>query len=110
MLCAAYTPGIGPLRGEDRGLITQAGLTHRPLRGTEKAGVSLLSTFIPTVSTGWAAAYLKNSVELGRVGIHRDAMTAAARWIMAAKLWSVLSLRMAIRLNSFSLQKKFSIK
>jgi len=29
---------------------------------------------------------------------------------MAAKLVSVLSLRMATRLNSFSLQKKFSIR
>src|SRR6185436_13337388 len=29
---------------------------------------------------------------------------------MAAKLWSVLSARRAMRLNSFSLQKKFSIK
>jgi hypothetical protein len=37
-------------------------------------------------------------------------ITAAARWIMAAKLWSVLSLRMAMRLNSFKRQKKFSIK
>src|SRR4051794_1979505 len=47
---------------------------------------------------------------LGPVGIHRDAMTAAARWIMAAKLGSVLSLRIAMRLNSFSLPKKFSIR
>ena len=37
-------------------------------------------------------------------------MTAAARWIMASKLWSVLSARMAMRLNSLSLQKKFSIR
>ena len=29
---------------------------------------------------------------------------------MAAKLWSVLSARMAMRLNSLSLQKKFSIR
>lgn len=47
---------------------------------------------------------------LGSVGNHREWMTAAARWIMAAKLRSVLSLRMAIRLNSFSLPKKFSIR
>ena len=59
---------------------------------------------------GFEHALPQPSLTLGRVGIHRDAMTAAARWIMAAKLWSVLSLRMAIRLNSFSLQKKFSIK
>ena len=44
------------------------------------------------------------------VEIHREFITAAARWMMASKLWSVLSARMAIRLNSLSLQKKFSIK
>src|SRR3546814_16783496 len=44
------------------------------------------------------------------VEIHREFMTAAARWTMALKLWSVLSARMAIRLNSLSLQKKFSIR
>src|SRR3546814_7319987 len=43
------------------------------------------------------------------VEIHREFMTAAARWTMALKLWSALSARMAIRLNSLSLQKKFSI-
>ncbi len=37
-------------------------------------------------------------------------ITAAARSMMAAKLVSVLSARMAMRLNSLSLQKKFSIK
>jgi hypothetical protein len=47
---------------------------------------------------------------LGSVEIHRELMTAATRWIMASKLWSVLSARMAIRLNSLSLQKKFSIR
>ena len=47
---------------------------------------------------------------LGSVEIHRELMTAATRWIMAWKLWSVLSARMAIRLNSLSLQKKFSIR
>ena len=47
---------------------------------------------------------------LGPVEIHRELMTAAARWIIAWKLWSVLSARMAIRLNSLSLQKKFSIR
>ncbi len=41
---------------------------------------------------------------------YRELMMAAPRWIMAAKLVSVLSLRMATRLNSFSLQKKFSIR
>ena len=44
------------------------------------------------------------------VEIHRELMTAAARWMMALKLWSVLSARMAMRLNSLSLQKKFSIR
>jgi hypothetical protein len=48
--------------------------------------------------------------ELGSVEIHREFMTAAARWMMALKLWSVLSARMAMRLNSLSLQKQFSIK
>jgi hypothetical protein len=47
---------------------------------------------------------------LGSVEIHRELMTAATRWIIAWKLWSVLSARMAIRLNSLSLQKKFSIR
>ncbi len=32
-------------------------------------------------------------------------MTAAARWIMAEKLLSVLQARMAMRLNSLSLPK-----
>jgi hypothetical protein len=47
---------------------------------------------------------------LGSVEVHRELMTAAARWIIAWKLRSVLSARMAIRLNSLSLQKKFSIR
>ena len=47
---------------------------------------------------------------LGPVGIHREWITAAERWIMAEKLRSVLSLRMAMRLNSLSLQKKFSMR
>ena len=47
---------------------------------------------------------------LGSVEIHRELMTAAARWIMAWKLWSVLSARIAVRLNSLSLQKKFSMR
>ena len=42
---------------------------------------------------------------LGPVGIQREFMTAAARQIIAEKLSSVLSARMAMRLNSFSLQK-----
>ena len=44
------------------------------------------------------------------VEIHLEFMTAAARWMMALKLWSVLSARMAMRLNSLSLQKKFSMR
>lgn len=34
-------------------------------------------------------------------------MTAAARWMMALKLWSILSAPMEMCLNSLSLQKKF---
>jgi hypothetical protein len=49
-------------------------------------------------------------LELRRVEIHREFITAAARWMMALKLRSVLSARMAMRLNSLSLQKKFSIR
>jgi hypothetical protein len=48
--------------------------------------------------------------DLGPVEVHRELMTAAVRWIMAWKLWSVLSARRAMRLNSLSLQKKFSIR
>src|SRR5882762_10743820 len=60
----------------------------------------------------WAFLFISEifACELGSVGIHREFITAAARWIMEAKLWSVLSARMAIRLNSFSLPKKFSIR
>src|SRR3546814_4569467 len=47
---------------------------------------------------------------LRHVEITREFMTAAARWTMALKLWSVLSARMAISLNPLSLQKKFSIQ
>jgi hypothetical protein len=36
-------------------------------------------------------------------------MTAADLEIIAAKRWSVLSLRLAMRVNSSSLQKTFSI-
>ena len=49
-------------------------------------------------------------LDLGPVEIHRELITAAQRWIMPAKLASVLSLRMAMRLNSFNLQKKFSMR
>src|SRR5690554_1092580 len=48
--------------------------------------------------------------DLGPVEVHRAFSTAAAKWIMALKLESVLSDLMAIRLNSLSLQKKFSIR
>src|SRR6266404_317986 len=47
---------------------------------------------------------------LGPVGIHREFITAAAKWIIEAKLWSVLSARIAMRLNSLSLAKKFSMR
>jgi len=42
---------------------------------------------------------------LGPVEDHRELIRAAARLMTAAKLVWVLSLRMAMRLNSFSLQK-----
>ncbi len=47
---------------------------------------------------------------LGFVENHLELIMAEARLIMALKLWSVLQARMAIRLNSLSLQKKFSIR
>jgi hypothetical protein len=47
---------------------------------------------------------------LGSVWIHLEFITAAVRLIIASKLVSVLSARMAMRLNSLSLQKKFSIR
>ena len=50
------------------------------------------------------------TINLGSVEIHRELMTAAARWMAALKLELVLSARIAIRLNSFSLPKKFSIR
>src|SRR3546814_13585124 len=46
---------------------------------------------------------------LRTVEIHREFMTAAARWTMALKVWSVLSARLVIRLNSLSWQKQCSI-
>ena len=52
----------------------------------------------------------KEAPELGPVENQRELIIAAPRWTIAAKLVSVLSLRMATRLNSLSLQKKFSIK
>jgi len=48
--------------------------------------------------------------DLGPVEIHLELMMAAARWMQAAKLWSVVSARRAMRLNSLSLQKKFSMR
>ena len=49
-------------------------------------------------------------IRLGPVEIHRELMIAAARLTIAPKLWSVLSLRLAMRLNPFSFQKKFSTR
>jgi transposase len=60
------------------------------------------------VNSGYASTYTDHA--LGSVEIHRELMTAAARWIISRKLRSVLSARMAMRLNSLSLQKKFSIR
>lgn len=53
---------------------------------------------------------LWTGTSLRPVEIYLEFMTAAARWMMALKLWSVLSARMAMRLNSLSLQKKFSMR
>ena len=55
-------------------------------------------------------AAMGNQLSLGAVENQRELITAAARWIIAAKLVSVLSLRIAMRSNSLSLQKEFSIK
>jgi hypothetical protein len=55
-------------------------------------------------------AVARSDSGLGSVENHRELMTAAERWIIAPKLASVLSLRMAMRLNSLSLQKKFSTR
>src|SRR5258708_9379499 len=52
----------------------------------------------------------KATVVLGSVEIHLEWMTAVARQIIASKLPSILSLHIAMRLNSFSLPKKFSIR
>jgi hypothetical protein len=70
---------------------------------------------------GWpynsSVAYLTDAIEaslarlgLGLVEVHRELMTPATSWIMAAKLRSVLQARMAMRLNSLSLPKKFSMR
>ena len=52
-----------------------------------------------------AGQVILESGSLGPVEIHRDWMTAALAWIMAAKLLSVLQARMAMRLYSLSLPK-----
>ena len=62
------------------------------------------------VSAKMTPAQLAEAHKLGSVEIHRELMTAATRWIMARKLLSVLSARIAMRLNSLSLQKKFSMR
>src|SRR3546814_10554679 len=41
------------------------------------------------------------------VEIHREFMTAAARWTRELKVWSGLSARMAISLNTLRLQRRF---
>ena len=77
-------------------------------------GLLLGAFFLKATGREGCPAFLRTFeyiyVGLGSVEIHREFMTAAARWMMAAKLWSVLSARMAMRLNSLSLQKKFSIR
>ena len=67
-------------------------------------------TVLYTDSTHLKANANKGKYDLGTVGIHREFMTAAARQIHASKLRSVLQARMAMRLNSLSLQKKFSMR
>lgn len=52
----------------------------------------------------------KQPKRLGPVENHRELISAEPRYIMAAKLVSVLQLRMATRLNSFNLPKKFSMR
>src|SRR5258708_27970259 len=47
---------------------------------------------------------------LGSVEIHLEWMTAVAREIIASKLPSVFSLRIAMRLNSFNFPKTFSLR
>ena len=78
-----------------------------------------LYTIFAALSFGFVAMAIKETKgkELGRHGlrpveIHREFMTAAARWIMALKLWSVLSALawLRLRLNFLEFQKKFSIR
>ena len=76
-----------------------------------RAQLALVESDVRSLGTALRrAANDAREADLGSVEIHRELMTAAARWIMAWKLWSVLSARRAMRLKSLSLQKKFSIR
>ncbi len=72
--------------------------------GEVEAEEAVLATE-PTTPAGALELLRFIANQLGPVGIQREFMTAAARQIIAEKLSSVLSARMAMRLNSFSLQK-----
>lgn len=80
---------------------------------SQKSRVCRLSQRVAQAIAGGAAPLLlegRFDHTLRLVEIHRELMTAAQRWIIAPKLASVLSLRMAMRLNSLSLHKKFSMR
>ena len=67
--------------------VESGNLFHRLLKGLRSLPVNLVVTVGPQITPA----------ELGSVEIHRELMMADPRWIMAAKLVSVLSLRMEIR-------------
>ena len=96
--------------------IDEAGDTGlKNIRASEKPGASEWLVMSAVLVRAEREAEVDNwtrqlIASLGSVELHRELITAAARVIIALKLWSVLSALMAIRLNSFSLPKKFSIR
>lgn len=60
------------------------------------------------IAAGYGANRRRHA--LGPVEIQRELMRGATAWIMALNEVSVLSARLAIRLNSLSFMKKFSIR
>jgi hypothetical protein len=92
-----------PQRLSNEGEIVKKSDSHPRRKLTKWAGAMAASAAIPSATAA-------QDTKLGAVEIHRELMTAAARWMAALKLESVLSARIAIRLNSFSLPKKFSIR
>jgi len=80
------------------------------LRATPLVVAAMPETVLRALPLLERALTLEPDYALGSVEIHRELMTAATRWIMARKLLSVLSARIAMRLNSLSLQKKFSMR